>query len=156
MLRSTLSRPRLRRFSTRPPTWNVTRPPVSNDPSKEVERLPEEPSPVQGTLDNVVQASSTSKEATSHDKAREPLSSYDLKIVKQRIREWTDQAASTVRNHADDFSAHTKTTFSQLGSHLNRATGYDEIEVLKKEIVEQGAFYRTFNKIFASNKLLII
>jgi len=140
MLRSILSRPRLlRRFTTCPANWNVTRPPVSNEPSKDVERLSQEPSSVQDVLDNVVRTSSTPKEATSHNKGREVLSSYDLAIVKQRIRGWTEQAALTVRNRADDFTAHTKTTFSQLGSHLNRVTGYEEIEVLKKEIVEQEA-----------------
>ncbi|CAA7261436.1 unnamed protein product [Cyclocybe aegerita] len=68
---------------------------------------------------------------------REPLSSYDLDLVKKRIREWTEQASIAIRNRADDFTVNTKTTFSQLGAHLNKVTGYEEIEALKRGVVEQ-------------------
>jgi len=77
---------------------------------------------------------------------RDTLASYDLPRVKQRIREWTEQATIALRNRADDFTASTKTTFSQLGSQLNRVTGYEEIEALKRGVVEQGVclFLTTF------------
>ncbi|KAH9480546.1 Sensitive to high expression protein 9-like protein, mitochondrial [Psilocybe cubensis] len=64
------------------------------------------------------------------------LSKYDLELVKTRIREWSEQAAIALRNRADDFTAHTKTRFSQLGSEINRVTGYEEIEALKRSVVE--------------------
>ncbi|KAH6912899.1 sensitive to high expression protein 9 [Coprinopsis sp. MPI-PUGE-AT-0042] len=61
----------------------------------------------------------------------------ELDAVKQRIREWTEQTAVAVRTRADGFTAETKTTFSQLGQHLNKVTGYEEIEALKRDVVEQ-------------------
>lgn len=69
-----------------------------------------------------------------------PLTACDIDLVKQRIRSWTEQAAIALRTKADDFTASSKTTFSQLGSELNRVTGYEEIEVLKRGIVEQGMY----------------
>ncbi|KAG2010089.1 sensitive to high expression protein 9 [Coprinopsis cinerea AmutBmut pab1-1] len=65
------------------------------------------------------------------------LSHAELETVKQRIREWTEQTAIAVRTRADGFTANAKTHFSQLGQHLNRATGYEEIEALKREVVVQ-------------------
>jgi sensitive to high expression protein 9 len=61
-----------------------------------------------------------------------------LEVVKQRIRDWTDKAAISLRGHADGFTAQTKSRFSQLGAELNKVTGYLEIEALKKQVGEQG------------------
>ncbi|KAF5361018.1 hypothetical protein D9756_004831 [Leucocoprinus leucothites] len=82
---------------------------------------------------------STSKNDSGSDKlgSRLGLSQYDLDIVKQRIRDWTDQAAITLRERADGFTAETKTRFSKLGAELNKVTGYEDIEALKKEVVAQ-------------------
>jgi sensitive to high expression protein 9 len=68
------------------------------------------------------------------------LSSYDLELVRSRIRDWTEQAGVTLRCRADGFTNHTKTRFSQLGAELSKATGYEEIEALKREVAEQGLF----------------
>ncbi|KAJ7505543.1 Mdm33 family-domain-containing protein [Mycena galericulata] len=57
--------------------------------------------------------------------------------LKDRLRQWTDNTALTVRTRADEFTSTTKTTLSQLGFHLNRMTGYEEIESLKRRVVEQ-------------------
>jgi sensitive to high expression protein 9 len=92
--------------------------------------------------------SSTTHESTttSFDSHRDQtewkknLSSYDLELVKSRIRNWTEQAAVGLRDRADGFTNHTKTRFSRLGAELSKATGYEEIEVLKREVVEQGLF----------------
>ncbi|KAF9013375.1 Mdm33 family-domain-containing protein [Cyathus striatus] len=65
------------------------------------------------------------------------LGPYDLELVKQRIRKWTEKAGVTFRNRADDFTATTKYTFSKLGAELNKVTGYEEIEALKRKVVEQ-------------------
>ncbi|KAJ2935415.1 hypothetical protein H1R20_g1678, partial [Candolleomyces eurysporus] len=65
------------------------------------------------------------------------LPTYNLDEVKQRIRHWTEHAAVTIRERADEFTAKTKTQFSQLGAHLNKATGYEEIEALKRDVVAQ-------------------
>lgn len=75
---------------------------------------------------------------------RSPLDSltaavpFDLEALKTRFRELSWQSAATVRQRADEFTAKTAKSFSQLGAHLNKVTGYEEIEALKKRVVEQG------------------
>ncbi|KAL4080636.1 Mdm33 family-domain-containing protein [Scleroderma citrinum] len=59
--------------------------------------------------------------------------------LKGRMREWSGLTASTVRHRVDVFSKQTTTTFFQLAQHLNRATGYDAIDLLKRQVVEQEA-----------------
>lgn len=63
-----------------------------------------------------------------------------LAAATDRLRAWSAHAAVAARARADDWTAATKTTFSQLGAHLNKATGYEEIEALKRDVVEQGVF----------------
>lgn len=50
----------------------------------------------------------------------------------------TGGAAINIRKRADEFTAVTQVLFSKLGGHLNRATGYEEIELLKKKVEAQG------------------
>lgn len=57
---------------------------------------------------------------------------------RERVREWTDRTGIAVRQQADDFTNNAKIAFSQLGSQLNRVTGYEEIEALKRKVVEKG------------------
>ncbi|KAJ7043861.1 Mdm33 family-domain-containing protein [Mycena alexandri] len=57
--------------------------------------------------------------------------------LQDRVRRWTDKTAIAVRTRADEFTSTTKTTLSELGLHLNRMTGYEEIEALKRRVVEQ-------------------
>lgn len=141
------------------PRYNSTRPPGSQEynnqkklekslagkdaipltaPSPKLQEplLPESPP----TASSPSSPQSTLKFDAASDKpdSWKELSPYDLDLVKQRIRDWTDQAAITFRERADGFTAQTKTRFSQLGAELNRMTGYEEIEVLKKDVVEQG------------------
>ena len=59
-------------------------------------------------------------------------------MAKARFREWTERAAIGMRFRADDFTAKSRATFSQLGAQLNKVTGYEEIEALKRGVVEQG------------------
>ena len=63
---------------------------------------------------------------------------FDLDTLRTRFRQLSDRSAVTVRRRTDDFTAKAASTFSQLGSHLNRVTGYEEIEALKKQVVDQG------------------
>lgn len=56
------------------------------------------------------------------------------------FREWSGPAAAVFRRYADQFTSSAKTTFSQLGSQLNKVTGYEEIEALKRRVVEQGIY----------------
>lgn len=98
----------------------------------------------QSTAESTSTSSSSSGDQQQHPSTSDKpdswkgLSTSDLEVVKQRIREWTDQAAINIRERADDFTAQSKATFSQLGAHLNKVTGYEEIEALKREVVQQG------------------
>ncbi|KIY43001.1 mitochondrial distribution and morphology family 33, partial [Fistulina hepatica ATCC 64428] len=60
-----------------------------------------------------------------------------LVATRHHLREWSEQAAIQARLRADDFTASTKKTFAQLGAELNKVTGYEEIEVLKRRVVDQ-------------------
>lgn len=126
-----------RQLSTSPSPWNISRPPTT-DPNREQSKpevLPSQPP----DPSDVIKTSSPSAESKTSESSESPrLSSYHAEIVKQRIREWAEQGAIVLRNRADGFTATTKATFSQLGSELNRVTGYEEIEALKRKVVEQG------------------
>ncbi|KAK2459651.1 hypothetical protein APHAL10511_008296 [Amanita phalloides] len=78
-------------------------------------------------------SASNDNERTSSQSAAPP----NLDAIKQRLREWSEQTAIVIRNRTDDFTARSRTTFSQLGAHLNKVTGYEEIEALKRQVVEQ-------------------
>ncbi|KAF8208657.1 Mdm33 family-domain-containing protein [Mycena galopus ATCC 62051] len=64
-------------------------------------------------------------------------SSRPTSELKERMRQWADQSAIAVRTRADEFTSTTRSTLSQLGLHLNKMTGYEEIEALKRQVVEQ-------------------
>ncbi|KAF9561344.1 sensitive to high expression protein 9 [Agrocybe pediades] len=153
MLRSSLSRtPRLlRHFSSTPHIRYLERVVENNAQDKE---SPPNSTNVENTLGGSSRpllgeplkaelhlgapvATPETKQTASDNDTRQPVSAYDLELVKKRIREWAEQATIALRHRADDFTAATKTTFSQLGSELNRVTGYEEIEALKKGVVEQ-------------------
>ncbi|KAN0087759.1 She9 / Mdm33 family domain containing protein, partial [Tylopilus felleus] len=65
--------------------------------------------------------------------------SIDLEALQSRLRDWSVLATSSLRQRADHLSKKATTTFSDLGQHLNRVTGYEEIEMLKRRVVEQEA-----------------
>ena len=66
----------------------------------------------------------------------------DIEAFRSRLRDWSVLASSSLRRRADQFSKNATTTFSHLGLHLNRVTGYGEIEALKRQVVEQGIVLR--------------
>ncbi|KAK7682419.1 hypothetical protein QCA50_014624 [Cerrena zonata] len=68
-----------------------------------------------------------------------PSKEEQLQNVKKLIREWTDKTSYQVRKQADAYTAKAVKTFSQLGAELNKATGYEEIESLKKRVAAQEA-----------------
>ena len=136
MLRKSLSiSPFVRQFSTSRTAWNLQ---ISKVDNKRVVG--------DSRTSSVTKESTTptSSEPTSFEKLEctdaRTRSPHQLDFLKQRLRSWSEQAAIALRIKADDFTASTKSTFSHLGSELNRVTGYDEIEVLKRGIVEQGLF----------------
>lgn len=67
-----------------------------------------------------------------------PPPPIDIEALRGRLRDWGVLASTSVRRRADQFSKQATTSFSHLGLHLNRATGYEEIEALKRQVVEQG------------------
>ncbi|KAI9568388.1 Mdm33 family-domain-containing protein [Boletus coccyginus] len=74
--------------------------------------------------------------------ARSSLNSpppIDIEALRGHLRDWGVLASTSVRRRADQFSKKATTSFSHLGLHLNRATGYEEIEALKRQVVEQEA-----------------
>ena len=64
-------------------------------------------------------------------------------LLRGYITKATGDTAISVRKRADGFTAVTQALFSELGGQLNRATGYGEIELLKKKVEEQGVFSLT-------------
>ncbi|KAI0754902.1 Mdm33 family-domain-containing protein [Daedaleopsis nitida] len=60
-----------------------------------------------------------------------------LNDVKARMKEWSHDTLEGMRQRGDEFTARVARTFAQLGKELNRVTGYGEIEVLKRKVVEQ-------------------
>lgn len=91
--------------------------------------------------------SSSNKPADVHEhpSAEQPVQSTsspsrDVQIVavKERIREWSHETAALLRHRSDTFTRKVAVTFAQLGHELNRVTGYEEIEALKKKVAEQG------------------
>lgn len=92
----------------------------------------------EGTCDTATSDASASTTATPDSlDTSQPTDSVNVLIG--RMRGWADLAVTTVRERANVFSTQATTTFSQLGGHLNRATGYDAIDVLKRQVVEQEA-----------------
>jgi len=114
--------PRLGQSPGFPPPWRIQRS-LLHDRSSSTER----PTTLAGDKP-------ASKTMTN---GKTPLSAYDLDI-KARIWEWTKQASINLKLCADDFTAKSKSTFSQLGCWLNQLTGYEEIEALKRGVAKQG------------------
>ncbi|KAI0335825.1 mitochondrial distribution and morphology family 33, partial [Cubamyces sp. BRFM 1775] len=55
------------------------------------------------------------------------------------LHEIAHEAVRRMRTRGDQFTVNVARTFAQLGSELNRVTGYEEIEALKRRVVEQEA-----------------
>ncbi|PIL22606.1 hypothetical protein GSI_15296 [Ganoderma sinense ZZ0214-1] len=56
---------------------------------------------------------------------------------KERMQELTTDTLKQMRVRGDEFTTRVAKTFSKLGAELNRVTGYEEIEILKRKVVEQ-------------------
>ncbi|CAK5270199.1 unnamed protein product, partial [Mycena citricolor] len=95
---------------------------------------PEEPNEKSTSIHEEIPRPSSSALTEKPVSAPDPSSE-----LKQRIRKFVDESLLKARTRADEFSAAAKTTFSQLGLQLNKVTGYEEIEALKRRVVEQEA-----------------
>ncbi|KAK1236266.1 sensitivity to high expression protein she9 [Marasmius sp. AFHP31] len=134
-----------RQFSSSSITWNreFNKPVDSLDssqkPSSPPSQLPEtEAGPSSSPPRPSEPSASTSSQDQSNAQA-DGKQTFDLESLKSNLRRWTDEAAINFRQKADGFTGTTKTTFSQLGAELNKVTGYDEIEALKREVVAREA-----------------
>ncbi|KAG9315572.1 Mdm33 family-domain-containing protein [Chiua virens] len=63
----------------------------------------------------------------------------NVETLQNRLKEWGVLASASLRHRTAHLSKHAKSTFSNLGLHLNRVTGYEEIDALKRRVVEQGS-----------------
>lgn len=84
--------------------------------------------------------------ADSSPRLDSTISAYDLDTIKQRIRDWMalatvgfKQQTDELRQRTDELTQKTSTKLFQLGSQLNRVTGYEQIDALKQRVVEQEA-----------------
>jgi hypothetical protein len=87
-------------------------------------------------------ASNTSSENTPSNplsssslKSREPSDIEDMQSI---IRRWSERHFIGLRQGTDTLVARLATSFTRLGGEINRVTGYDEIESLKRQVVSQG------------------
>ncbi|KAL1719661.1 Mdm33 family-domain-containing protein [Schizophyllum commune] len=99
---------------------------------------------------------SSQPESASNSPSDPPTPSKAEEILAQlqtRLREFAEQTAIAVRNRADDFTARSKSTFSQLGAELNRVTGYEEIDALKKDVVARETHINEARKAARDAKL---
>ncbi len=68
-------------------------------------------------------------------KSREPSGVEDVQSI---IRRWSERQFIGLRQRTDILVARLATSFTRLGGEINRVTGYDEIESLKRQVVSQG------------------
>jgi hypothetical protein len=62
----------------------------------------------------------------------------DIEHAQSIIRRWSEQKSIALRQRTDSLIALMATSFTRLGGEINRVTGYDEIEALKRQVVSQG------------------
>ncbi|KAI0770374.1 Mdm33 family-domain-containing protein [Fomes fomentarius] len=100
----------------------------------------EPPSSPDDATSSLTKASVTSPETEPIASASEKNANVDqLNDVKIRVKEWSHDTLKDMRQYSDDFTARVARSFAQLGRELNKVTGYEEIEVLKRKVVEQEA-----------------
>lgn len=60
--------------------------------------------------------------------------------LRSQLNTWITRASLLARQRAEDLTTLAQTRLSQLGRNLNEMTGYEEIDKLKAQVVEQGPF----------------
>ena len=74
-----------------------------------------------------------SDDPSSHNKA-----GGGIENAQSIIRRWSEQKSIAFRQRTDNLTARLATSFTRLGGEINKVTGYDEIEALKRQVVSQG------------------
>ena len=80
--------------------------------------------------------------SSSSLKSREPTGVEDVQSI---IRGWSERQFIGLRQRTDSLVARLATSFTRLGGEINRVTGYDEIESLKRQVVSQGTLAFAFD-----------
>lgn len=164
MLRASLAQrcPRRVLFSTSSRLWNAQKPgndgaiPLSSPPpplpAATAAGQPESDTPHSALPGDLPSSSSSHTNPTPHKEA----SKFAVHDVKQRVHEWSNDATVSFRSKADAWTDSTKVVFSKLGAELNKVTGYEAIETMKRQVGEQGAWYLQLSPYTSNiNPLLI-
>lgn len=134
----------LRYYHSSPSTWNASlkgkgTPSTSSvDPPEIQEAGPSAPTAksIPDSIDH-----STSSTSTTSSQIDTPLNEHPktpVEKLRESLLQWGNDRASQFRRKADDFSGVTRARLSGLGAELNKVTGYEEIDALKRHVVEQG------------------
>jgi hypothetical protein len=94
------------------------------------------------TVDSAKTTPSPTPDSSPTEKSPPPFIeqfSSDANRARASLAIWKDTALSLVRSRAQKASAGAAVQFHELGGKLNKVTGYDEIEALKRRVVERGA-----------------
>jgi len=133
LLLATFPRTHVRFFPTTSPPKQETdsRPPRSNDSLEE------------STLNSQLEYSSPTPSSSGpiFTKAGE-----GIEHAQSIIRRWSEQNSIAFRQRTDSLIARLAASFTRLGGEINRVTGYDEIEALKRQVVSQEARISTSRK----------
>lgn len=62
---------------------------------------------------------------------------HPSKLAKN-VRLWSNRSASVFHARIDEFSQATRAELARIGKRVNELTGYNEIELLKKLVAENG------------------
>ncbi|OJT13631.1 Sensitive to high expression protein 9 -like protein, mitochondrial [Trametes pubescens] len=112
------------------PTSEASNSTLSTPPPQEQSSAPQ--APPQET-----QHPSSSESSSEHGSSE--TNADKLALIKAQFKELSHETLSRMRDRGDGFTRQVARTFAQLGSELNRVTGYGEIEVLKRRVVQQEA-----------------
>jgi len=93
--------------------------------------LPFNKSPSQNTPDSTISSHSSDPLSNKVDE--------DTESAQSIIRRWSERNSIALRQYTDNLIARLAVSFTRLGGEINRVTGYDEIEVLKRQVVSQEA-----------------
>jgi hypothetical protein len=91
--------------------------------------------PAEKTSNTCSEHSPLTPSPSSSLKSRESSGVEDVQSI---IRHWSERQFIGLRQRTDTLVARLATSFTRLGGEINRVTGYDEIESLKRRVVSQG------------------
>ncbi|KAI9512460.1 Mdm33 family-domain-containing protein [Russula earlei] len=83
--------------------------------------------------------SESAPDSTPPSSSSGPESGKNIEHAQSLIRRWSERNSVAFRQHTDNLIARMAVSFTRLGGEINRVTGYDEIETLKRQVVSQEA-----------------